>query len=164
MAEKKYYIDKKNKVKEMVFVNYDINTRNKQNNESILSAEVNNISYNNEDLENKFKILLQSKIVERNNQKRKFDSIIKELDQENNKKEAELKEKESKKKNLLKTNYNLQNSQKLNEAKIKKFRKQLNELIKEENNYDKLIAQKEEAMQELKNIVDLVNSMQQLRV
>ena len=149
-----------------LFFNNDkgINNRNKHNNESILSAEVNNISYNNEDLENKFKNLLQSKIEERNNQKRKFDSIIKELDQENNKKEAELKEKETKKKNLLKTNYSLLNSQKLNEAKIKKFKKQINELIKEENNYDKLIAQKEEAMQELKNIVDLVNSMQQLRV
>ena len=71
-----------------------------------------------------------------------------------------LKEKENKKINIQKSNYDLNNLKKLNEGKIKKFKKQINELKKEEENYDNLIIKKEQALDELKQIVESVNKIQ----
>ena len=77
---------------------------------------------------------------------------MKELEQEIIQKETELKGKESKKKNLLKSNYNLQNTQKFNEEKIRKLKKQLNELKIEVSNYDEQLSQKDGVLDELKII------------
>ena len=49
-------------------------------------------------------------------------------------------------------------------AKIKKLNKQIKDLITQEENYEKQITKKEEALENLKKIVDSINSMQQLRV
>ena len=149
-----------------------MNKNKKHNNESLLSEELNNITNNitniqenNEDLsESKYKFLLQTKIEERNVQKRKSNQELKELNEEKNKKEAELKEKETKRGSVQKSNYDLQNLKKINEAKIKKYKKQLNELKNELKEYDTQIANKEQAFQELKDIVDSVINMQNLRV
>ena len=65
---------------------------------------------------------------------------------------------------MQKSNYNLENTRKLNENKIKKLQKQLNELKLSEENYDKQIIQKDLALEDLKKIVDSVNNMQRLRV
>ena len=62
--------------------------------------------------------------------------------------------------NIQKSNYDLNNLKKLNEGKIKKFKKQINELKKEEENYDNLIIKKEQALDELKQIVESVNKIQ----
>ena len=75
-----------------------------------------------------------------------------------------MRELELKKFNLQKSNYDLQNFKKLNETKIKKLKKQINDLILEEENYINQIAHKEKALEDLKVIVDSVNSMQKLRV
>ena len=83
-----------------------------------------------------------------------------EIKDEKNQKEATLKEKENKKINIQKSNYDLNNLKKLNEGKIKKFKKQINELKKEEENYDNLIIKKEQALDELKQIVESVNKIQ----
>ena len=80
------------------------------------------------------------------------------------KKESELRELELKKFNLQKSNYDLQNFKKLNETKIKKLKKQINDLTLEEENYINQIAHKEKALEDLKVIVDSVNNMQKLRV
>ena len=75
-----------------------------------------------------------------------------------------MRELELKKFNLQKSNYDLQNFKKLNETKIKKLKKQINDLTLEEENYINQIAHKEKALEDLKVIVDSVNSMQKLRV
>ncbi len=75
-----------------------------------------------------------------------------------------MRELELKKFNLQKSNYDLQNFKKLNETKIKKLKKQIYDLTLEEENYINQIAHKEKALEDLKVIVDSVNSMQKLRV
>ena len=75
-----------------------------------------------------------------------------------------MRELELKKFNLQKSNYDLQNFKKLNETKIKKLKKQINDLTLEEENYINQIAHKEKALEDLKVIVDSVNNMQKLRV
>ena len=144
--------------------NNSINNKNKHINESLLSSELNNgkldSTNENENLENKYKSLFKKKINERNNHIRKINLEIKEIKDEKSQKEAVLKEKENKKINIQKSNYDLNNLKKLNEGKIKKFKKQINELKKEEENYDNLIIKKEQALDELKQIVESVNKIQ----
>ena len=49
-------------------------------------------------------------------------------------------------------------------TKIKKLNKQIKDLIAQEENYEKQIIKKEEALEKLKKIVESINNMQQLRV
>ena len=160
-------VSNKNKFK--LFITSDknpINNKNKHSNESLMSSELNNgkldlTNNENENLEHKYKALFKKKIIERNNHIRKINLEIKEINEEKSQKEAELREKENKKINIQKSNYDLQNLKKLNEAKIKKFKKQINELKKEEENYTNQITKKEQALEELKQIVESINKMQQ---
>ena len=166
--------NKLNKVKNKLFLSAGKRT-NVNKNKSYIENELTNeenIDNNNYDTDNrnsvsigdKYKSLLQNKINEKNRNQRKIYLEIKELNKDKERKEAELNAKEIKKFNLQKSNYNLENTRKLNENKIKKLQKQLNELKLSEENYDKQIIQKDLALEDLKKIVDSVNNMQRLRV
>ena len=162
--------------------NYIFLTINKTNPEGEISNEINiiktdaNSKEKNENLDNKnnntkeeisedkYKEILKLKIEEKNIHKRKVNNELKEIELIKSKKESELRELELKKFNLQKSNYDLQNFKKLNETKIKKLKKQINDLTLEEENYINQIAHKEKALEDLKVIVDSVNSMQKLRV
>ena len=130
--------------------NNDDNENNIDNNDNNESID----NQNDEETKTKYKNLLQTKIEEKNVLQRKYYSVMKELEQEIIQKEAELKGKESKKKNLLKSNYNLQNTQKFNEEKIRKLKKQLNELKIEVSNYDEQLSQKDGVLDELKKAMN----------
>ena len=119
---------------------------------------------NEESLEKKYKNLVQAKIEEKNRDQRKINLEIKELDKENTKKVAELTDKENKKLKIQQSNFDLENLKKLNVTKIKKLNKQIKDLIAQEENYEKQITKKEEALEKLKKIVESINNMQQLRV
>ena len=163
----------KNNYKNKIFISSEkgiINNndyKNKHYNDSVFSSELNNNKFdmtnneNNEDLGDKYRELFKKKINERNNHIRKMNLEIKEMNEQKIMKEAELKEKENKKLSMQKSNYDLQNLKKLNEAKLKKFKKQINELKKQEAHYDILITKKELALLELKQIVESVNKIQQ---
>ena len=163
----------KNNYKNKIFISSEkgiINNndyKNKHYNDSVFSSELNNNKFdmtnneNNEDLGDKYRELFKKKINERNNHIRKMNLEIKEMNEQKIMKEAELKEKENKKLSMQKSNYDLQNLKKLNEAKLKKFKKQINELKKQEDHYDILITKKELALLELKQIVESVNKIQQ---
>ena len=86
------------------------------------------------------------------------------MDKENTKKVAELTDKENKKLKIQQSNFDLENLKKLNVTKIKKLNKQIKDLIAQEENYEKQIIKKEEALEKLKKIVESINNMQQLRV
>ena len=162
----------KNNYKNKIFISSEkgiINNndyKNKHYNDSVFSSELNNNKFdmtnneNNEDLGDKYRELFKKKINERNNHIRKMNLEIKEINEQKIMKEAELKEKENKKLSMQKSNYDLQNLKKLNEAKLKKFKKQINELKKQEDHYDILITKKELALLELKQIVESVNKIQ----
>jgi hypothetical protein len=163
----------KNNYKNKIFISSEkgiINNndyKNKHYNDSVFSSELNNNKFdmtnneNNEDLGDKYRELFKKKINERNNHIRKMNLEIKEMNEQKIMKDAELKEKENKKLSMQKSNYDLQNLKKLNEAKLKKFKKQINELKKQEDHYDILITKKELALLELKQIVESVNKIQQ---
>ena len=163
----------KNNYKNKIFISSEkgiINNndyKNKHYNDSVFSSELNNNKFdmtnneNNEDLGDKYRELFKKKINERNNHIRKMNLEIKEMNEQKIMKEDELKEKENKKLSMQKSNYDLQNLKKLNEAKLKKFKKQINELKKQEDHYDILITKKELALLELKQIVESVNKIQQ---
>lgn len=163
----------KNNYKNKIFISSEkgiINNndyKNKHYNDSVFSSELNNNKFdmtnneNNEDLGDKYRELFKKKINERNNHIRKMNLEIKEMNEQKIMKDAELKEKENKKLSVQKSNYDLQNLKKLNEAKLKKFKKQINELKKQEDHYDILITKKELALLELKQIVESVNKIQQ---
>ena len=168
------------KVKNKFFITSDKNTIddnlknislvNKELKSDLSNANYNNINingtydkFNDNSVENKYKFLLKTKIEEKNKNKRKINSELIEINKEKTAEEEGLKEKELKKLNLQKSNYDLENSKKLNEQRIKKLSKQLNELKIQEKNYENQIIKKKEALEKLKKIVDSVNSMQQLR-
>ena len=163
----------KNNYKNKIFISSEkgiINNndyKNKHYNDSVFNSELNNNKFdmtnneNNEDLGDKYRELFKKKINERNNHIRKMNLEIKEMNEQKIMKDAELKEKENKKLSMQKSNYDLQNLKKLNEAKLKKFKKQINELKKQEDHYDILITKKELALLELKQIVESVNKIQQ---
>ena len=159
-SEKRTFDDK---IKNLSFINNEIKTE-------ITNQKFNNININEtydkineKSLEKKYKDLLQSKIEEKNKDQRKINSEINEINKEKTLEEKELRGKEFKKANVQKANYDLENLKKLNEQKIKKLNKQLNELKIQEKNYENQIIKKEEALVKLKTIVESVNSMQQLR-
>ena len=133
---------------------------NDNNNDNDDNDENNNDNDDNSENSNTYKIILQTKLEEKNALQRKYYSVMKELEQFIIQKETELKEKESKKKNLLKNNFYLQNTQKFNDEKIKKLKKQLNELELEVKNYDEQLYEKEGEIDELKDVMNDVKKFQ----
>ena len=55
------------------------------------------------------------------------------------------------------------NAKKINETKIKKLNKLINELQFEEEKYENLINKKDRAMEKIKNIVDEINIIKQFQ-
>ena len=133
---------------------------NDNNNDKDDNDDNNNDNDDNSENSNTYKLILQTKMKEKNALQRKYYSIMKELEQFIIQKETELKEKESIKKNLLKNNFYLQNTQKFNEEKIKKLKKQLNELELEVKNYDEQLYEKEGEIDELKDVMNDIKKFQ----
>ena len=86
------------------------------------------------------------------------------MNKEKYKKEAELTEKETKRFSIQKSNFYLENIKKINENKIKRLNKELNELKIQEQKYDKKIAHKEEAFSRLKKMIESVSNMRYIDI
>ena len=108
--------------------------------------------------------MLKSMIDERDESKRNKNNELKEVNNKKNKIEIDLKEIEEKKIRIQNKNYDLNNIKKLNAAKIKKLNKQINELKIEEEKYDKLMEKRDIAIGNIKNIVEAINSIQQIQL
>ena len=151
------------------FVNSEIN--NITSNERCIDININtnaifDKTHRNIDksLEKKYKDLLQLKIDEKNKKQRIINFQLKEMNKEKNKKEAELTEKETKRFSIQKSNFYLENIKKINENKIKRLNKELNELKIQEQKYDKKIAHKEEAFSRLKKMIESVSNMRYIDI
>ena len=151
------------------FVNSEIN--NITSNERCIDININtNVIFDkthrniDKSLEKKYKDLLQLKIDEKNKKQRIINFQLKEMNKEKNKKEAELTEKETKRFSIQKSNFYLENIKKINENKIKRLNKELNELKIQEQKYDKKIAHKEEAFSRLKKMIESVSNMRYIDI
>ena len=151
------------------FVNSEIN--NITSNERCIDININtNVIFDkthrniDKSLEKKYKDLLQLKIDEKNKKQRIINFQLKEMNKEKNKKEAELTEKETKRFSIQKSNFYLENIKKINENKIKRLNKELNELKMQEQKYDKKIAHKEEAFSRLKKMIESVSNMRYIDI
>ena len=151
------------------FVNSEIN--NITSNERCIDININtNVIFDkthrniDKSLEKKYKDLLQLKIDEKNKKQRIINFQLKEMNKEKNKKEAELTEKETKRFSIQKSNFYLENIKKINENKIKRLNKELNELKMQEQKYDKKIAYKEEAFSRLKKMIESVSNMRYIDI
>jgi chromosome segregation ATPase len=85
---------------------------------------------------------------------------IKDLNAKKSNMEALLKESEVKKVKLQRENYDLNNVKKVNDTKIKKLNKKIDELTIEEENYEIQTHKKDKAMEQIKQFVDMINSIQ----
>ena len=142
--------------------NNDNNNVNNENNDNNKNSDSNsNISkevpYNSEI---KYKQKLKIMIDKRNENKRIKNNELKEINSRKNKMEEDLKEIEAKKIKIQSTNYDLNNVKKVNEAKIKRLNKQINELKIAKEKYENLITQKDIAIKNIKKIVEDINNIQ----
>ena len=112
----------------------------------------------------KYKEMLKSMINERNENKRNKNNELKVVNNKKNKIETNLKEIEEKKLKIQKNNYDLNNIKRINEARIKKLNKQINELKIEEEKYDKLIVKKDLAIENIKKYVDDINDIHKFQI
>ena len=135
--------------------NENKDNKDKDNNKDI-SKEV---RYNSEI---KFKLKLKTLIDKRNENKRIKNNELKEINNKKNKIEEDLKELEAKKIKMQSTNYDLNNIKKVNEAKIKRLNRQINELKIAKEKYENLIIKKDIAIKNIKNFVDAINNIQQI--
>ena len=113
------------------------------------------------DTERRYKEILTLMIERRNDFKRKMLRGIKDLNTKITNYEILLKETEGRKIKLQRENYDLNNVKKVNDNKIKKLNKRIDELTLEEENYEIQSSKREKAMEQIKHFVDMINSIQQ---
>jgi hypothetical protein len=176
--EKNNYNPKKNKSYYDMYTNTEYNNkqRNRSNlnnkgddddeNNDIVGELQNNTDGEDDSLQDKkdlktekdYKEKLQTMIDDKNEFKRKKNNQLKEINTQKEDYKNKLKEMESKRLKVQAKNYDLTNMKKVNESKIKKLNKQINELKIEKEKYDKQISRRDQAKEELMSYAEEINS------
>ena len=132
--------------------NNDVIEYGNERNSNADNEENNN---NNLNYEKEYKKKLNTMIKEKNEYKRKKNSDMQKIISQNKKLEGQIKELEEKKLKIQNKYIDLKNAKNINNNKIKKLNKQIEELQSSEENYDKQIKAKDRINQELKKYEDL---------